>query len=139
MSAPVRYTADLTGVDAAMLAGGFFVGWPDPPAPEVHLALLLGSAHVALAIDDEARQVVGFATALSDGVLCAYIPLLEVLPAYQGRGIGRALIQHLVARLRDLYMVDLVCDADLEAFYAPLGFVPGTAMMLRNYDRQSGA
>lgn len=135
----IRLTNDLAGIDAAMLDGGFFVGWPDPPAPDVHLALLKGSAHVAIAVDDAAGRVVGFATALSDGVLCAYIPLLEVLPAHQGQGLGKELIRRLQADLRDLYMVDLVCDPDLEAFYRPLGFVPGTAMMFRNYDRQSGA
>ena len=33
-------------------------------------------------------QVVGFVTATSDGVLSAYIPFLEVVPAYRSRGIG---------------------------------------------------
>ena len=35
---------------------------------------------------DDAGRVVGFVTAISDGVLSAYIPLLEVLPEYQGAG-----------------------------------------------------
>jgi hypothetical protein len=34
-------------------------------------------------------------------------------------------------------MVDLVCDPDLQPFYERLGFRPYTAMVIRNYDRQS--
>ena len=61
---------------------GFFVGWPNPPSTEVHLKLLEKSSHVVLAVDDESGQVVGFITAISDGVLSAYIPFLEVLPPF---------------------------------------------------------
>jgi len=54
-------------------------------------------------------------------VLSAYIPLLEVLPEWQGRGIGTELMRRLLDRLRGLYMVDLCCDAELEPFYRRLG------------------
>src|ERR687885_2642892 len=65
---------------------GFFAGWPSPPSPTDHLALLAGSDHVVLAIDKASGDVVGFSTALSDGVLCAYISFLEVVPGYRQRG-----------------------------------------------------
>ena len=65
---------------------GFFEGWQNPPSPEVHMNLLKNSDHVILACDDETGRVVGFVTAISDGVLSAYIPFLEVLPEYRGRG-----------------------------------------------------
>ena len=71
--------------------------------------------------------------------MSAYIPLLEVLPNWQGRGIGTRLIEVLCEQLGDLYMVDLVCDAELEAFYAPLGFQVLTGMARRNYENQNGA
>ena len=116
---------------------GFFVGWPDPPSPETHLRILRGSAAVELAIDEASGAVVGFITAISDGVSCAYIPHLEVLPAYQGRGIGSVLLARLLARLRHLYMIDLTCDPDVQPFYARLGMRPSTGMLVRNYDRQS--
>ena len=38
-----------------------------------------------------------------------------------------------------LYMIDLICDTDVRPFYARLGMQPYTSMILRNYDRQSGA
>ena len=77
--------------------------------------------------------------ALSDGVLMAYIPLLEVLPEYQGQGIGRTLVERMLARLGNLYAVDLLCDPELQPFYAQAGMRPATGMLLRNYARQAGA
>jgi ribosomal protein S18 acetylase RimI-like enzyme len=134
----ITYTDSLAGITPDRLRGGFFAGWPNPPSPETHLRLLTCSAHVELAMDDATGDVVGFITAISDGVLSAYIPLLEVLPAYQGRGIGSTLVRRMLERLRHLYMVDLLCDPDLQGFYARLGMRPATGMLVRNYDRQAG-
>lgn len=117
---------------------GFFVGWPSPPSPATHLRLLENSYAVVLAVDDATAQVVGFVTAISDGVLSAYIPLLEVLPAYQGQGIGGRLVERMLARLAHLYSVDLLCDVELQTYYARFGMRPATGMMMRNYARQSG-
>ena len=123
----IEYSESVDGLEARHL-DGFFVGWPQPPSPERHLALLRGSDHVVLARDRE--RVVGFVTAISDGVLSAYVPLLEVLAEYQDRGIGSELMRRVLARLENLYMVDLCCDADLEPFYSRLG--------LRTWDRGMG-
>jgi ribosomal protein S18 acetylase RimI-like enzyme len=129
----VRYDDDLSDVRPEELAP-FFVDWPVAPSPEQRLAILRGSDHVLLAREDDTGRVIGFATALTDGVLSAYIPLLEVLPEYQGSGIGTELMRRLLAKLRDLYIVDLVCDPQLEAFYRRFGMVPLTGMALRNRD-----
>jgi GNAT superfamily N-acetyltransferase len=132
----IIYTDSLEGTTPAMLHG-FFVGWPNRPAPETHLRLLEGSDHVVLALDDAGR-VVGFITAISDGVLSAYIPLLEVLPEYQGRGIGGDLVRRMLEKLDGLYMIDLLCDAPLQPYYERHGMKPATGMLVRNYERQSG-
>ena len=121
------------GITQEMLFG-FFEGWPDRPTPEQHLAILRGSQHVVLALASVPRRVIGFMTALSDGVLSAYIPLLEVLPEYRSRGIGGELVRRMLARLRRLYMVDLVCDADVQPFYARYGMMPMSAMVIRRCD-----
>jgi GNAT superfamily N-acetyltransferase len=115
----VTYANSADGVTAANL-DAFFVGWPSAPTPERRVGLLRGSDAVSLAF--EGPTLVGFSTAISDGVLAAFIPFLEVLPSHQGLGIGTALIERLLSQLDDLYMVDVVCDARLEPFYSRLGF-----------------
>ena len=131
----IVYTSGLSGVGEGDLSG-FFVGWPNPPDVETLLRVLQGSQHVVLAKDGS--QVVGFATALTDGVLTAFVPLLEVLPEYQGRGVGKELVRRVVDELGDLYAIDLICDEELKPFYGELGFVPMTGMVKRNYAHQSG-
>ena len=119
------------------LCGGFFEGWPNPPSPEAHAQMLSGSYRALIAVDRETAQVVGFITAVSDGVSAAYIPHLEVLSAHRGEGLGKALVLEMIDRLRHLYMVDLVCDDSVAEFYVPLGFHRINGMVLRNYDRQA--
>lgn len=137
----IRYTTDLTGIEPAALEG-FFEGWPDPPSPETLLRILEGSATRVVALDSEANdgsgRVVGFVTAISDGVLAASIPLLEVRSEWRHRGIGGALVKAVLEELGDLYMVDLVCDEAVQPFYDSLGFLPARAMIKRSYDRQRG-
>ncbi len=133
----IQFLTSVEHIQAHQLQG-FFVDWPNPPSPETHLRLLRQSDEVVLALDQETGQVVGFVTALTDRVLSAYIPLLEVLPVYQGQGIGQELMQRMLQRLRELYMVDLVCDPALVPFYQALGMQPATAMILRRYERQAG-
>lgn len=134
----VRYTDTLEGISAARLSGGFFEGWPDPPSPETHLRVLAGSDEVVLAVDEGTGAVVGFAAAVTDGVLCAHVTLLEVLPVYRGRGIGRGIVERMLGRLERLYVVDVTCDPDLQPFYASLGLRPVTGMALRRYANQAG-
>ena len=126
------------GIQAVHLVG-FFVGWPNPPSPATHLRILQGSSAVALACDESSMNVVGFATAISDGVLAAYIPLLEVLPPYQRRGIGSELIRRLLARFEFMYMVDVICDADVVPFYERCGLRPMGGMGIRNFAHQAGS
>ena len=133
----IRYTEAIEGITPDKLEG-FFEGWPNPPTPETHLRLLEQSDEVILAVDGASGEVVGFITAISDGVLAAYIPLLEVRPAYRGWGIGTALVRRMLDRLDDLYMVHLFCDPALQPFYAAPGMRPATGMMVRNYEQQSG-
>lgn len=133
----IQYTTNLEGIRSEQL-NGFFVGWLNPLKPETHLQIMQNSYKVVLAIDDEKDQVVGFINAVSDGILAAYIPLLEVLPEYQKQGIGKELVNRLLRELDNLYMIDLVCDHDLEEYYQNLGMFSAVGMIVRNYSRQSG-
>jgi len=133
----IKYINTLEGITPQQLEG-FFVGWLNPLTQEKHLELLEKTDYFWLAIDVESNKVVGFITAISDQVLAAYIPLLEVVPSYQGKGIGRRLVELMLDTLKDYYMIDLLCDEEKTPFYKKFGMYKTTAMMFRNYDQQGG-
>lgn len=120
-------TSDLTAQDLS----GFFVGWPSPPTAAQHLAVLRGSYRVVIAREAETRRVVGFVNMISDGVLTAFIPWLEVLPEYQRQGIGGELVRRVLATAEHLYSVDLTCDDELRPYYERFGFQAIAGMGVR--------
>lgn len=133
----ITYIDNVNDLNPDMLTG-FFSGWKNYPSSEKHLTLLQNSEYIILALDDEKNKVAGFINAISDGVLSAYIPLIEVLPEYQRCGIGSELVKRMMEKLKDYYMIDIVCDEDLQKFYEKSGLQKYTAMIKRNYDKQSG-
>ncbi len=94
---------------------------------------------MVLTVEAKTGQVVGFITAITDGVLAAYIPFLEVLPTYRAKGVGKNLIKKMLVVLKDLYMIDLTCDKSLQPYYKQFGLKKSCGMMSRNYKRQSGS
>ena len=124
---------DELGVDKI---NGFFIGWSNPPSNETFLKLFQGSYRVVVALDN--KKVIGFISAISDGVLCAYIPLLEVLPEYQSKGIGQKLLSRMKEELSHLYMIDLLCDEELLPYYEKQGMIKATGAIIRNYENQNG-
>ncbi|MBO9130775.1 GNAT family N-acetyltransferase [Bacillus sp. 165] len=131
------YKNCLNEISSDMLKG-FFVGWLNPPNSQTHLKLLNNSSKVVIALDENTNQVVGFITAISDGVLSAYIPFLEVLPEYKNKGIGKELVKRMLKELDDIYMVDLCCDDDVVPYYEKFGMLKSNGMLVRNYKMQSG-
>ena len=115
---------------------GFFAGWKKYPDKNKHLEILKNSDFIVIAMDD--NKVIGFINAVSDKVLSAYIPLLEVLPEYQGRGIGTELVRRMKILLKDFYMIDVVCDEEQQKFYKKFGFKKFSSMVIRNYENQKG-
>lgn len=109
----------------------FFVGWPSPPAIDDRLGILTSADEVVVCRTPDG-VVIGFATAITDYRFAAYIPLVEVLPEHQRRGIGSQMVQTLLERLRSCYMIDLVCDDDVVSFYERLGGIRINAVAWRN-------
>ncbi len=60
---------------------------------------LLRHSHLVLTAWD-ADKLVGFASAVSDGVLCGLVQNLVVHPGYRGRSIGTRLLRGLAAAMR---------------------------------------
>jgi ribosomal protein S18 acetylase RimI-like enzyme len=129
----VHMSASLDGLSGDDMKA-FFVGWPNPPSPDQRAAILRAADEVIVARSDDGT-VIGFVTAITDGVFAAYIPLLEVIPACQHQGIGSMLITAMLDRLKDCYMIDLVCDDDVVPFYERLGGTRLNAVAWRNFDR----
>jgi GNAT superfamily N-acetyltransferase len=129
---PIRYSSDASDLATAEL-DGFFVGWPNKPSNATLIASIAKSDHCVLAFDDQ--RLIGFITAITDHTLCAFIPLLEVLPEFQKQGIGRELVRQMKSLLANLYAIDLICDEDLVPFYTNLGFTKTRSMSIRNYER----
>ncbi len=130
----IIYTDSLDGITADKLRGEFFAGWSRKLTAETHLRTLIGCDGVVLAIDSESGSVVGYVTMISDGVLSAFIPNLEVLAAYQGQGIGTKLMRRMLDKLAAIPNVDLMCDPSVQPFYARLGMQPLGGMAIRKQD-----
>jgi len=124
-------TDDLASVRQDML-DGFFAGWPRRPSAGQHLAVLRGSYRSVVAIDDADDRVAGFVNMLSDGVLTAFTSWLEVLPGYQGQGVGGELMRRILEGTDRFYSVDLVCDAALVPYYARFGMRSASSALLRH-------
>jgi hypothetical protein len=76
-------------------------------------------------------RVLGFVTALNDGVLSGFMPLLEVLPAYHDRDTGQELMTRMLDLLGHLPKVDLLCDPDFTLFRERFGMKSVVGMVLR--------
>lgn len=75
--------------------------------------------------------LVGAGRAVADGIDCSYLCDVAVHPAYQGRGLGKAII----GKLRDFSArhrkIILYANPGREGFYLRLGFLPmKTAMAI---------
>lgn len=132
----ITYKHYMPSMDTVEIADGFFDGWPNPPSKAVHRKILENSYLSIVAI--EGNRIVGFVNIVSDGVLSAYIPLLEVVKDYQGQGIGKKLVEEALAATKDLYMIDVACDDDVVPFYEKFGMMKSNSMIFRNYVKQSG-
>ena len=81
----------------------------------------------------EGERLVGAGRALADGLDCAYLADVAVLPEHQGRGLGKAIIDGLVQLAAGHKKIILYANPGTEGFYLGLGFLPmNTAMAIWN-------
>jgi len=90
-------------------------------------AQLAASFHNSLAVIAYAGdQIIGTARALSDGVCNAYIVDVWTYTPYRRRGVARAMLTRLLARLRGQHV--FLWTDDAAAFYEQLGFARSPAV-----------
>lgn len=128
----IKYQSDLNNITADKLSC-FCVGWQQPLSGENLKLILENSYRFILAVDAGNDTVVGFVNSLSDGVCFAFIPMLEVLPAYKNMGIGTAMLNRLFAELDTISCIDLTCDTDLQAYYERFGMLKSHGMVFRKF------
>ena len=95
--------------------------------PEQAQAGLDGSAFIIAANDG--RKIVGMARLVWDGGYAALIKDVLVLPEYQGKGIGKHLMEQIISYLKEQMKsgwgiaIDLMSAIGKEEFYEKFGFV----------------
>lgn len=77
----------------------------------------------------EGDKLVGVGRALADGVDCSYICDVALLPSHQGQGLGRQIVDTLVAHSNGHKKIILYSVPGKESFYKKLGFKRMTTAM----------
>lgn len=97
------------------------VGWGGMEAELGNPAL---RDYLRIACYDE-EKMVGFLAVVSNGVTDAYIQDVMVRPDYQGKGVGRSLMNRAIERLKadHIYMISVIYGEEkLRPFYEKFGF-----------------
>jgi ribosomal protein S18 acetylase RimI-like enzyme len=92
--------------------------WPERTPEQVDLALRCSPAVGAW----HGGQLVGFARAVTDGVLRAYIEDVVVAPGHRGGRIGQAVLDRLISELGGIPVITLFCQAGLVRYYEASSF-----------------
>ncbi len=108
------------------------VGW-NRMESEYKNPLLTSYYHIAVY---EKEALIGYIDCVSNGVTDAYIQDLMVRPDYQGRGIGTDLMEKMIDYLKNkhIYMISVVFDESLKAFYKKFGFYNMLCGQMETYD-----
>lgn len=94
--------------------------WSAAEKPELLMKALLNSHSLVTAWDG--TTLVGLGNAISDGYLVVYYPHLLVLPSYQGKGVGRLIMDKMQEIYKGFHMQMLTADGKAIGFYKKNGF-----------------
>jgi GNAT superfamily N-acetyltransferase len=94
--------------------------WSSAEKPALLLPALRNSHSLVTARID--GRLVGLANTISDGYLVVYFPHMLVHPEFQRQGIGRRMMEQLLAKYRSLHQLMLTADGNAIGFYENMGF-----------------
>ena len=97
--------------------------------------MLAGTDLVLALIDRAADRLVGFARVLTDWRYRAYVYDVIVAPEWRDRGLGRVLVDGMLARLEGVETIELSCQPEMIPFYRRWGFrdrLGGSLLMRRS-------
>jgi GNAT superfamily N-acetyltransferase len=84
-------------------------------------------------------EQVGFARAVSDGAIVAYLADVYVLAPYRGHGLGLELVREIVEDARHDKLTWLLHTADAQGIYEKLGFKSQTVYPVMERRREKAA
>ena len=91
--------------------------------------LMRNSQRTAVACEDSA--ILGFARGITDGISNGYLSMVVVSPDHRRRGIGRALVAHIVGDGSGITWVLRAGRDGAPEFFGKLGFAASVAAMER--------
>jgi GNAT superfamily N-acetyltransferase len=94
--------------------------WSSAEKPEQLYNALINSHSFITAWHNE--KLLGLGNALSDGHLLVYYPHLIIHPDYQGKGIGKRILNKLQEKYGNFHQQILVADGKAIDFYEKCGF-----------------
>lgn len=124
----IAWRDDLEGVDWDE-ASALYRAAPLGNKSAEHLRKVFSSSMFRCFAYDEERRLVGAGRALADGADCAYLCDIAVLPSHQGTGVGKAIVERLVAASRGHRKIILYAVPGREPFYRRFGFLRMTTAM----------
>lgn len=94
--------------------------WSSAEKPDLLYKALMNSDSLITAWDGD--RLVGLGNAISDGYLVVYYPHLLVHPDYQGKGIGRIIVDRFQKKYGNFHQQMLTADGKAIDFYRKCGF-----------------
>ena len=100
-------------------------GFIERPLQQVEAALKNGLFNVSAICDG---KVVGMGRLVGDGAMYWYLQEIVVLPEYQGKGIGKSIVNRLIEYIKSTAIPGTIIDIGLtavkgkEPFYEKFGF-----------------
>jgi len=94
--------------------------WSSAEKPDLLYKALMNSDSLITAWDG--NRLVGLGNAISDGYLVVYYPHLLVHPDYQGKGIGRMIVDRFQKKYGNFHQQTLTADGKAIDFYRKCGF-----------------
>ena len=100
----------------------------DKPAKNLEIAFTNSKYKCFIFLDS---KLIGTGRALADGIDCSYICDVAIHPDFQGRGLGKQIIQKLISFSKNHKKIILYANPGKEGFYNRLGFkMMNTAMAI---------
>ena len=94
--------------------------WSSAEKPDLLYKALMNSDSLITVWDG--NRLVGLGNAISDGYLVVYYPHLLVHPDYQGKGIGRIIVDRFQKKYGNFHQQMLTADSKAIDFYRKCGF-----------------